>query len=114
MKDLRPVGLCNNIYKIILKILTLRLCSFMDNIINMEQSVFTRNYFIADNILINHEVMHSLKLRRKYKNYGIAVKLNISKAYECVEWDYLNHMLVCFSFSDIWIKWIMSYVTIVS
>lgn len=35
-------------------------------------------------------------------NYGIAVKLDISKTYECIEWSYLEHMLECFGFSALW------------
>lgn len=114
MSDLRPIGLCKVLYKIISKVLTTHLQPFMDSLIGKEHSAFTKNRLISDNILINHEVMHSLKLRRKYKNYGMVVKLDVSKAYECVEWPYLEHMLRCFEFHETWIWWIMACVTTIS
>lgn len=44
----------------------------------------------------------------------MAVKLDVSKAYEYVEWPYLEHMLSCFSFHELLIKWIMTCVTIMT
>ncbi|XP_057986580.1 uncharacterized protein LOC131171138 [Hevea brasiliensis] len=107
MKDLHPIGLCNVLYKIIFKILTSRLQPFMNAIIGDEQSAFTKGQLIFDNILLGHELMHSLRLRKQGKKYGMALKLDISKAYECVKWQYLQHMLQVFGFNDYWTKWIM-------
>lgn len=99
MKDLQPIGLCNVIYKIISKVLTSFLQPYMNSMIDTEQSAFTSNHFISNNILINHEVMHSLKLRRKYRNYSMAIKLDIIKDYKCVEWPYLEYIL------NFWLQW---------
>lgn len=107
MKDLRPIGLCNILYKITAKILTLRIQPFMNGLIGSEQTAFVKESFISDNVLINHEVMHSLKLRRKEKRTGMTIKLDISKTYECIEWSSLQHMLQCFGFHNKWISWIM-------
>ncbi|KAG8640984.1 hypothetical protein MANES_13G093526v8 [Manihot esculenta] len=59
-------------------------------------------------------MIHSLKLRKRGKNYRMVVKLNVSKAYECMEWDFLHHMLKCFGFHPKWIGWILQCVTTVS
>ncbi len=104
MKDLRPISLCNVFYKIIAKVLTNRLQPFMDSIIDDEQNAFTKGRLITDNILISYEILHNLRLRKKGRNHGMVVKLDISKAYECVEWDFLNHMLNSFSFHATWIS----------
>lgn len=68
MRDLRTITLCNIFYKIIAKVLSNRLKPFMDSLI--EQNAFVKDRLITNNNLICHEIMHSLKLRKKGKNYG--------------------------------------------
>lgn len=93
MKDLRLIGLCNIVYKIIAKIMMNRLQPFMNSIFGIEQSAFIKGGLILDNILINHELIHHLKNRKKGKHIDVVIKLNISKAYDCIEWPFLYHML---------------------
>lgn len=68
MRDLRTITLCNIFYKIIAKVLSNRLKPFMDSLI--EQNAFVKDRLITNNNLICREIMHSLKLRKKGKNYG--------------------------------------------
>ncbi|XP_021621451.1 uncharacterized protein LOC110621477 [Manihot esculenta] len=82
MKDFRPIGLCNVFYKIIAKLLTLRLQPLMDSIVGSEQNAFIKGRLISDNVLICHEIMHRLKLKKHGKSAGMAIKLDGSKAYE--------------------------------
>lgn len=107
MLDLRPISLCNVFYKIIAKIFADYLRPIMNKITDMEQNAFIRDRLISDNILISHELMHSLKIRRREHNYRMAVNLDINKASECVEWDFLKHMLNCMGFEQKWIFWIL-------
>ncbi len=89
MRDLRPIGLCDVIYKIISKILTRHLQPFMNVLIGQEQSAFTKGRLISDNILLYHKIMHYIKNKIRGRDYYMALKLDISKAYDSVEWDYL-------------------------
>lgn len=114
MKDLRPIGLCSVFYKIIAKVLTIRLQPFMGDIISSEQSAFMQGRFISDNILICHEVTHYLRTRKRSRNYSLALKLDTSKAYEYVDWAFLEHMMNCLGFKRQWITWILSYITSVT
>lgn len=102
------------IYKIILKLLAGRLQPIIDAIIDKEQSAFTKNQLISNNILINHEVMHTLNQRKSSNDCGMAMNLDISKAYECIEWGFLQLMLRQFGFNDRWVSWIMAFVKTVS
>lgn len=81
MKHYRPISLCNVLYKIVSKVLTHRLQPFMHCLVSEEQNAFTKGRLILNNIIIRHEVMHHLKLRKKNKNYEMALKLDINKAY---------------------------------
>ncbi|KAM1589719.1 hypothetical protein ACFX10_028582 [Malus domestica] len=65
MAQFRPIALCNVIYKIIAKILTNRLKSVMPKIIGEYQSVFVAGKQIQDNILVVHEILHSLLHQKK-------------------------------------------------
>lgn len=114
MKDLRPIGLCNVLYKIISKVLTLWLQLHMNSLIDMEHSAFTRGRLISDNILFCHEIMHNLKHRKKRKNYGMALKLDINKAYDSIEWGYLEQKFKCFGFCEVVTGWLMQFVISVS
>lgn len=69
MKDFRPIGLCNTVYKIISKILANRLQPFMDLIIAPNQNAFIRGRQISDNIFLASEIMGTLHKAKKHKTH---------------------------------------------
>ena len=66
---------------------------------------------ITDNVLMAYEVLHSMHSRKKGKIGSLALKLDISKAYDSVEWNFLEGMMIKLGFLDIWIQWVMGCVT---
>lgn len=112
--EFRPIALCNVRYKIIAKILTRRLQSFLDGIISHHQSAFVPGRAIQDNILITHETLHYLKVSEATKRCSMVVKTDMSKAYDRIEWAFLEKVLQTVGFDSICVNWVMECVTTVS
>jgi hypothetical protein len=68
---------------------------------------------ISDNILIAYELTHYLLNKRDGDLGYAAIKLDMSKAYDRVEWNFLRDMTMKLSFDEQWIKLIMECVTLV-
>lgn len=113
IKDYRPISLANVAYKVISKILAERLKPWLDIIITENQSAFIPGRLITDNVLIAHELMHSLNtknLRHKF----MALKLDIAKAFDRVEWKFISAVMEKMGFCEKWRNWIMRCITTVS
>ncbi|KAA3483580.1 reverse transcriptase [Gossypium australe] len=62
---------------------------------------------IHDNINIDHELMHYLHISKNGPNKGFVIKLDINKAYDRVEWNFLEEVIKKFGFEDAWVNKIM-------
>ena len=96
----RPISLCNVTYKIISKILVSRLKPFMDTFITPYQNAFIQGRNIIDNILLAHEIFDMLGKKKHHKiGYG-ALKIDMSKAYDRVNRNFLKVFLLSMNFSE--------------
>nr|GEU60435.1 hypothetical protein [Tanacetum cinerariifolium] len=76
------------------------------------QSAFVMGRSISDNILLTQEIMHNYHLDRGAPR--CAFKVDIQKAYDTVDWEFLRVVLIGFGFHDRMISWIMECVTTTS
>jgi hypothetical protein len=83
--NFRPISLCNVFYKLISKVLANWLKKVLPSIISPTQSAFIHRRLILDNILAMYETLHIMHSKISGKKGFIAVKLNISKAYDRME-----------------------------
>ena len=100
-----PISLCNVIYKTISKILANRLKQMLPKLISPWQASFVLGRLIQDNSIIAHELFHSMK-KKKGKGGYIALKVDMEKAFDKMEWSFIDEVLKCFGFSNKWIGWI--------
>lgn len=86
----------------------------MNSIISETQFAFVPNRLINDNVLVAYEINHFLKQKTKGKDVFMALKLDMSKAYNRVEWAFLKRVLERLGFESSFVDLIMLSVRIVS
>ena len=109
----RPISLNNVFYKIISKVLVNRLKPIMDSIITPYQNVFIKGRNISDNILLADEIIDVIgKKMGRRDSFGV-LKIDMSKAYDRVNWNFLKAVLTVMNFDSKRIKWIIECVSLV-
>lgn len=84
MTEIRPTVSCNVLYKILEKFLANRLKVILPVIISNNQAAFVPRRNIIDNVLIAFELIHYMRRLNKGQEGEVALKLDVSKAYDRV------------------------------
>lgn len=105
--EFRPISLCNVVYKTGSKMLANRVKRYLNYVISPTQSAFNPRRLITDNVLVAYEVNHFLKCRTKGSKQYMALKLDVSKAYDRIEWTFLRCVLLRLGFADTLVNSIM-------
>lgn len=104
MKDYRPISCCNVLYKAISKILANRLKRFFPKIISLNQSAFISDRLLMENLLLATELVKDY--HKEEISIRCCMKIDISKAFDSVQWSFLLNMLKALDFPDKFIHWI--------
>lgn len=97
--DFLPILLVSSLYKIIAKVLSRRIREVIGMVVSDNQCAFIKQRQIFDGILIANELIHSVK-RKEGRCDSLIFKLDFSKAYDYVRWDFLNEVLVKMGFGE--------------
>lgn len=87
MKDLRPISLWNVLYKILSKVLANQLKPLLPKCVSLEQLVFVEVH--PGQCFGGCGTIHHKKCTYKVKKREVALIVDMSIAYDCVEWDYV-------------------------
>ncbi|XP_048611438.1 uncharacterized protein LOC125585795 [Brassica napus] len=111
MTKFRPISLCNVSYKIVSKVLCQRLKKVLPQRISETQSAFVAGRQITDNIMIAQEMFHALRTKPGGRVKRMAIKTDMSKAYDRMEWSFIEAVMRKMGFAEMWIDWIMRCIT---
>ena len=95
LENLRPSSLLNVDYKILTKVLAKRLEKVLPNLINADQTGYVKGRYIAENIRLIQDLMF---YTNKENLPGMAIFLDFRKAFDIIEWHYLEKVLTHFNF----------------
>ncbi|KAA3470958.1 reverse transcriptase [Gossypium australe] len=100
--------------KIISKTIANKFQKALDYCIDPAQSAIVPGRLITDNVLLAYEILHSMRNKRMGKKGLMALKIDMSKTYDRVEWDFLKQMMARMGFDESWIQLIMKCISTVS
>ncbi|XP_075080386.1 uncharacterized protein LOC142165898 [Nicotiana tabacum] len=105
----RTIAGCNTVYKVISKMMCNRLRLVLPKLISESQSAFVAVRTIVQNILICQDLVRLYN--RKNTTQSCLIKTDLKKAYDYVEWTFMEEMLHAMNFPQRFIKWIMACIT---
>lgn len=103
VKDFRPVSLVHCAIKIFDKALSNRLAVELPRLVGMHQSAFVKGCSIHDNFML---VQCTVRRLHAFKEPAVMLKLDISKAFDSVQWPFMVEVLTHMGFSTKWTEWI--------
>lgn len=102
------------VFRIITKTIANRVKYILNDVISKSQSAFIPGRAITDNAMAPFEIFHSMKQNKTGKKGILAMKFDMSKAYDRVEWSFLEAVMLKMGFNDNWVALIMQCVCTVS
>lgn len=103
LRDLRSTSVCNVLYKILVKVLANRFKVLLLGIISSSQFVFVPGKLISDNDMVAFEFIHFMKRKKRSKKWEVALKININKAYDRVDQNFLKLLMLRLGFNSRWV-----------
>ncbi|KAK2429733.1 hypothetical protein QL285_028147 [Trifolium repens] len=100
----RPIAMANFKFKIITKIIADRLASILPNLVSEEQKGFIKDRDIKDCLCIASEAANLI--HNKAHGGNLALKIDITKAFDTLDWSFLLKVLKTFGFNDTFCNWI--------
>ncbi|XP_071694930.1 uncharacterized protein [Rutidosis leptorrhynchoides] len=103
LNEYRPISLIGCYYKILAKVLSIRIRKVLPSVIGYEQSAYLKGRYILDGSLIANEAIDYLKRKKKK---SLIFKVDFEKAFDSLSWDFLLDMMNRMGFGIRWRKWI--------
>ena len=111
IKNWRPISLLNCDYKIAAKSIANRIKRTLPSVINSDQTGFQKNRFIGENILLLNSILSYTDVE---KIPGLLLFINFEKAFDTLEWSFIEKTLKYYNFGDSLILWIKLFYTDIS
>lgn len=109
IKDFRPIACCNVLYKVVSKILANRLKEILLRIITQNQSAFVKGRLLMENVLLASELVKDY--HKEDVSPRCLMKIDISKAFDSVQWEFVLKSLEALGFPERFIHWVRLCIT---
>ena len=106
VENLRPISLLPVAYKILAKLLASRIAKVASTLIHADQTGFIKGRYIGENVRM---VLDLLKYAENEQLPGLIVQCDYYKAYDCVEWKYINTVMESVGFGPNFLRWIQIF-----
>ena len=110
LSNYRPISLCNTVYKVVTKMIVARIWPMLSNLASPYQTAFVPSHKGVDNVVLVQELIHSMS-KKKGRGGLVAIKIDLEKAYDRLEWSFIRDTLSLFKFPSQLISLIMSCVS---
>ena len=102
LKNWRPISLLNVDYKMLSAVLSNRIKTALSEVISSTQKGFLKGRYIGENTRLVYDVINHLN---QNDNTGLLLLVDFEKAFDTIEWEYLNRVLKVYNFGESFIKW---------
>ncbi|GFY81235.1 hypothetical protein Acr_01g0010440 [Actinidia rufa] len=109
VEDFRPIACCNVVYKVISKIIASRLAPALISIVNPAQAAFVQNRSMMDNIFMLQELLRNYG--RKRISPRCILNVDLRKAFDSVDWEFVQDMLSALQFPPKFVAWIIACIS---
>ncbi|KAK9048994.1 hypothetical protein SSX86_032039 [Deinandra increscens subsp. villosa] len=103
LSQFRPISLVGSIYKTVSKVLANRLKQVLNSVVSETQSAYVNGRSILDGALILNEIIAWMKHTKKK---AFVFKVDFEKAFDCINWNFLDSILEQMHFPSKWRSWI--------
>ncbi|KAJ9537397.1 hypothetical protein OSB04_030130 [Centaurea solstitialis] len=103
LADYRPINLIGCVTKVISKVLAERLKGVLDTVVSKNQTAFVKGRNILDGPLLVNEVIHWAK---RIKKKLLIFKVDFAKAFDSLNWSFLDSVLNQMGFGKKWRDWV--------
>lgn len=112
LSKFRPVSCCSTIYKVVARLLKKRLKLFVSQAVQLNQVGFIKGRLLCENVLLASELVSGFQ-ERGPTTRG-CLQIDLVKAYDNLNWDFLFNILKAFNLPEVFISWIRECVTTTS
>lgn len=101
--DFRPISIINLIPKLISKLLASRLSMVLPDMISVYQTAFMQGRYIVENFIATREILQYIS---SHGHQAVLAKIDFSKAFDSVSWEFLKRVMQGRGFPPKWIEWV--------
>ena len=105
LKNWRPLSLLNTDYKLISKVLSMRIKKVLQDLISTDQTGAVPGRYIGENII---HLLNIIEYAEEEQIPALLIAVDYEKAFDCIEWSYIDAVLAKFNFGEQIRKWTLT------